>query len=221
MFEVGLMTVKISVLLADDHKVLREATAELIDHQPDMMVIGQVGTGEEAIEHVRDLQPNVVVMDIAMPRDNGLEATRQIVADFPETKVLVLSAHQDAEHVIPLLEAGAIGYLPKTVSLDELLAAIRATSMGESVLPTPIASLVVKHLSGELPQVKDDILTERELEILCLVARGFTNSQVAHQLHLSTRTIEAHLTHIFNKLNVNSRTEAALLAQRKGWIFAE
>jgi DNA-binding NarL/FixJ family response regulator len=157
-------------------------------------------------------------MDIAMPRQDGLEATRRIRAECPGTRVLVLSAHEDAGHVIPLLEAGATGYLPKTVSLNELLNAIRATSRGESVLPPSVASVVVRHLSGPKEEVREQVLTAREMEVLGLLAEGFTNHQIARQLGLSVRTVEAHLTHIYNKLDVNSRTEAALLAQRRGWI---
>jgi DNA-binding NarL/FixJ family response regulator len=211
----------IKVLLAEDHTVLREATAELVDHQTDMEVVGQVGSGEDALDAVMRLKPDVVVMDIAMPRVNGLQATRQILAECPEVKVLVLSAHQDAEYVIPLLEAGAVSYLPKTVSLNELLEAIRAASQGESVLPPAVASVVVKYLADDLPEDDKETLTLREMEVLRLVAQGLTNEQVAHQLHLSPRTIEAHLTHIYNKLGVSSRTEAALLAQRRGWIALE
>jgi DNA-binding NarL/FixJ family response regulator len=212
------MSRKIKVLLADDHIVLREATAELVDKQSDMEVVGQAGTGSETFALVRRLQPDVVVMDIAMPRLNGLEATRLIVTEYPETRVLVLSAHQEPDRVLPLLEAGATGYLPKTVSLNELLDAIRATNKGESILPPSIASIVVQHLSGKLDQEERTALTEREMEVLELMAQGLTNNQIAAQLHLSTRTIEAHLTHIYNKLGVNSRTEAALIAERKGWL---
>jgi DNA-binding NarL/FixJ family response regulator len=215
------MRKKIKVLLADDHVVLREATAELVDSQPDMVVVGQTGTGEDTIAMAESLLPDVIVMDIAMPRLDGLEATRQIAANCPGTRVLVLSAHQDSEHVIPLLEAGAVSYLPKTVSLNELLEAIRATSQGESVLPPSVASVVVKRLSGDVDIEGKVGLTEREMEVLRLVADGLTNDQVAQRLHLSTRTIEAHLTHIYNKLNVSSRTEAALLAMRKGWLKNE
>jgi len=209
---------KITVLLADDHVVLREATAELVKNQPDMEVVGQTGTGEETIALAESLQPDVIVMDIAMPRLDGLEATRQIVDRCPKTRVLVLSAHQDAEYVIPLLKAGAVSYLPKTVGLSELLDAIRATNRGESVLPPSVASVLVKCLAGAEDQGGKAGLTERELEVLGLVAEGLTNDQIARDLHLSTRTIEAHLTHIYNKLNVSSRTEAALLAVRKGWL---
>lgn len=215
------MESKIRVLLADDHVVLREATAELVNHQPDMVVVGQASTGEETIRLARQLGADVVVMDLAMPRGNGLEATRQVLIECPETHVLVLTAHQDCEHVIPLLEAGAIGYLPKTVSLNELLEAIRAASRGESVLPPSIASVVVRHLARETEGPEQPTLTSRELEVLCLVAQGLSNHQVARQLRLSVRTIEAHLTHIYNKLGVGSRTEAALLAERKGWLSAD
>jgi DNA-binding NarL/FixJ family response regulator len=123
--------------------------------------------------------------------------------------------------VIPLLEAGAIGYLPKTVGLNELLDAIRAASRGESVLPPSIASVVVRHLSGTEEQTPEAALTAREMQVLSLVSQGLSNQQVAHKLNLSVRTIEAHLTHIYNKLGVGSRIEAALLAQREGWFDSE
>jgi NarL family two-component system response regulator LiaR len=209
---------RIRVLLAEDHAVLREATAELVDHQPDMEVVGQTGTGEDTVAEVRRVHPDVVVMDIAMPRLNGLEATRLITKEHPKTKVLVLTAHEDAEHIIPLLEAGAIGYLPKTAGLNELLDAIRATSQGESVLPPLVASVVIQHLAGKTEASAKPELTSREMEVLHLLAKGLTNHEIARQLSLSVRTIEAHLTHIYTKLDVSSRTEAALLAQRKGWL---
>jgi len=212
---------EICVLLADDHVVLREATAELIDHQPDMRVVGQAGTGEETVALARELGPDVIVMDIAMPRLDGLAATQQIVAECPTARVLVLTAHEDEEHVIPLLEAGATGYLPKTVGLNELLDAIRATSRGESVLPPSVASIVVRHLSEKSSGVPDDDLTSREMQVLCLLAEGLSNHQIARRLNLSVRTIESHLTRVYAKLGVGSRTEAVLLAQRKGLLSSE
>jgi NarL family two-component system response regulator LiaR len=212
------MLTKIKVFLADDHIVLREATAELVNNQPDMIVVGQAGSGEETIRLVAETRPDVVVLDIAMPRLDGLQATRQILQDNSKTRVMVLSAHQDARHVISLLEAGAISYLPKTATLNELLQAIRLTSRGESVLPPSVASVVVRRLSGALEPAPGPILTQREEEVLGLVAQGLTNQQIASQLSLSERTVESHLTHIYTKLDVSSRTEAALLAQRKGLI---
>ena len=170
---------KIRVLLADDHAVLREATAELVDHQPDMKVVGQAGTGEETIAQAMILQPDVIVMDIAMPRIDGLEATRRIVKECPRTRVLVLTAYEEADQVIPLLEAGATSYLPKTVNLNELLDAIRATSRGESVLPPSVAAVVIRHLSSARQRASVDELTPREREVLYLLTQGYTNRSYA------------------------------------------
>ncbi|MEA3376693.1 MAG: response regulator transcription factor [Chloroflexota bacterium] len=191
----------ITVLLAEDHAVVRQATAEVIDHQSDMRVVGQVGTGAEAVRLARQLQPDVVVMDIAMPHLSGLEATQQIAEDSPQCRVLVLTAREEEQYVIQLLQAGAVGYLPKTVDLGELLDAIRAVARGESVLPPAVAAVVVRYLAGD-EEIEEDRspLTDRELEVLALVAGGLTNRDVARQLSISVRTVEAHLTHIFNKL---------------------
>lgn len=215
------MRTQIRVLLADDHIVLREATAEIVDHQPDMVVVGQAGSGEDTLRLARQLRPDVIVMDIAMPRGNGLAATRSVLEELPDTHVLVLTAHEDRNHVIPLLEAGATGYLPKTVSLNQLLDAIRSASRGESVLPPSIASVVVRHLAGDPEPTAVEVLTSRERQVLTLVAQGLSNRQIAHDLDLSVRTVEAHLTHIYDKLGVGSRTEAALLAQREGWLASD
>jgi NarL family two-component system response regulator LiaR len=212
---------KIRILLADDHVVLREATAEVIGHQPDMCVVGQAGTGEKTVALAKELQPDVIVMDIAMPRLDGLAATQQIAAECPASRILVLSAHEDEEHVIPLLAAGASGYLPKTIGLDDLLDAIRATNRGESVLAASVTSVVVRHLAGKTPAMPDDKLTRREMEVLRLLSEGLTNYQVARHLGLRVRTVEAHLTHIYSKLGVGSRTEAVLLAERKGWLATQ
>lgn len=214
------MNARIKVLLADDHVVLREATAELIDNQPDLEVIAQAGTGEETIALAKEKQPDVIVMDIAMPRIDGVEATRRIVEECPDLVVVVLSAHQDVDHVLTLLEEGATSYLPKTVGLNQLLDAIRKSSRGESVLPPSVASIVVRHLAGQLDEVEEP-LTSREVDILSLVARGMTNKSIAQKLHISPRTVEAHLSHIYQKLEVESRTEAAILAQKKGWISVD
>lgn len=212
----------IRVLLADDHTIVREATAEILEHQPDMHVVGQAETGEEAIELVRELHPDVAVMDIAMPRLNGLEATRRITAECPRCRVLALTAHEEERYIIQLLQAGAVGYLPKTVGLDELLEAIRAAARGESVLPPAVAAVVVRHLAKkEPPEEPPHPLTDRELEVLRCAAQGLTNYDIAQQLTISVRTVEAHLTHVYNKLGVSSRTEAVVHAMRQGWIPPE
>jgi DNA-binding NarL/FixJ family response regulator len=212
----------ITVLLAEDHAVVRQATAEVVDHQSDMHVVGQVGTGAEAVRLARQLRPDVVVMDIAMPHLNGAEATQQIAEQCPRSRVLVLTAREEEQYVIELLRAGAAGYLPKTVDLGGLLEAIRAVARGESVLPPAVASVVVRYLAGEEGIEEDrSPLTERELEVLSLVARGTTNRDIAHQLSISVRTVEAHLTHIYDKLGVCSRTEAVVRAMQQGWIELE
>lgn len=212
----------ITVLLAEDHSVVREATAEIVDHQPDMHVIGQAGTGEETVNLAQELQPDVIVMDIAMPRLNGLEATRRVTAECPGCRVLVLTAHEEDRHIVQLLEAGAMGYLPKTVSLDELLDAIRAVARGESVLPPAVAAVVVRHIAGkEVAEEATQPLTDRELEVLQWAAQGLANYDIAQRLYISVRTVEAHLTHVYNKLGVSSRTEAVVYAIRQGWIQPE
>lgn len=209
----------ITVLLAEDHAVVRQATAEIIQHQSDMRVVGQAGTGTEAVKLVNRMRPDVVVMDIAMPHLDGLEATRQISDQSPETRVLVLTAREEEHYVVELLRAGAHGYLSKTVALDELLQAIRAVARGESVLPPAVAAVVVRHMAGrEMPGEGLSPLTDRELEVLALVAEGLTNRDIGRQLSISLRTVEAHLTHIYDKLDVGSRTEAVVRAMRQGWI---
>jgi DNA-binding NarL/FixJ family response regulator len=209
----------IAVLLAEDHVVVREATAEIVNHQPDMQVVGQAGTGEETVSLAQALQPDVIVMDISMPRLNGLEATRRIADECPGCRVLVLTAHEEEQHIVQLLEAGAVGYLPKTVGLDELLEAIRAVARGESVLPPAVAAVVVRHMAGkETPAEPVQPLTDRELEVLQLAAQGLTNYDIAQRLYISVRTVEAHLTHVYNKLGAGSRTEAVVHAIQRGWV---
>ncbi|RLC66992.1 MAG: DNA-binding response regulator [Chloroflexi bacterium] len=215
----------ITVLLAEDHAVVREATAEVVNHQPDMCVVGQAGTGEEAVTVARDTRPDVVVMDVAMPRLDGVEATRQIVAACPATRVLVLTAHEEDECILRSLHAGAVGFLPKAVDLDVLLNAIRAAARGESVLPPTVAAVVVRHLTGkgevEAPPDAARPLTDRELEVLRLAAEGLTNYDIGQRLCISVHTVEAHLTHVYNKLGVGSRIEAVVHAIRHGWVQLE
>ena len=209
----------ITIVLAEDHAVVREATAEVVDHQPDMCVVGQAGTGEETVALARETQPDVIIMDIAMPRLDGLEATRRIASECPACRVLVLTAHEEERYVVQLLQAGTVGYLPKSVGLDELLEAIRAVARGESVLPPAVAAVVVRYLAeGEKPAEEQERLTDRELEVLQLAATGLTNYHIGQRLCISVRTVEAHLTHVYNKLGVGSRTEAAVRALQRGWI---
>jgi NarL family two-component system response regulator LiaR len=213
---------EIRVIIADDHVLFREGTRTLIEREKDMKVVGEASDGEEAIELVTKLSPQVALVDIAMPRVNGIDATRQIKARHPSTAVLILTAYDNDQYIMALLEAGAAGYLLKNVSGKDLVNAIRAVYAGEAVLHPAIAQKVFSRLGaagGEraepMPLVE---LSDREMEILKMAARGMSNQEIATQLYLSRRTIQAHLANIFDKMDVGSRTEAVLQALRKGWL---
>ena len=216
---------KIKVLLAEDHVVVREGTRELIQHEPDMEVVGEAGDGEEAVELTTKLRPDVVIMDIAMPKLNGIEATKQIKALHPATVILILTAYDNDQYIFALLEAGAAGYLLKNVRSRELIEAIRAVYAGESVLHPTVARRVISHLVSPAPSHTEarvtELLSEREMEVLKLAAKGISNKEIAEQLFLSPRTVQSHLGNIFNKLGVASRTEAVLYGLRKGWLTLE
>ena len=216
---------KIRVLLADDHVLVRQGTRELLEREEDIEVVAEAGDGEEAVRLATSQCPDVAIMDIAMPKLNGIEATRQIKALHPATAVLVLTAYDDDEYIFALLEAGAAGYLLKDVRADELIKAIRAVYAGESVLHPPIARKVINRFAQPAYKRTEeralDQLTERELEVLRLAAKGMTNHQIARELVLSVRTVQAHLSNIFSKMGVGSRTEAVLHALRKGWLTLE
>ena len=216
---------KIKVLLAEDHVVVREGTRELIQREVDMEVVGEAGDGEEAIEMVNKLRPDVVIMDITMPKLNGIEATKQIKALHPATVVLILTAYDNDQYIFALLEAGAAGYLLKNVRGRELIDAIRAVYAGESVLHPVVARRVIGQLVSPAPSHigarVTEPLSERETEVLKLAAKGISNKDIAKELFLSPRTVQAHLGNIFNKLGVASRTEAVLYGLRRGWLTLE
>jgi len=213
----------IRVLLAEDHVVVREGTRELVDRERDMEVVGEAGDGAEAIELTGELRPDVVIMDISMPKVNGIEATKRIKELHPTTAVLILTAYDNEQYIFALLEAGAAGYLLKNVRRDELIDAIRAVHNGEPVLHPQIARKVVQRFRERRgpPAAEEpvrDPLSEREMEVLRLAGKGISNKDIASQLSLSIRTVQAHLGNIFSKLGVGSRTEAVLFALRKGWL---
>lgn len=216
---------KIKVMLAEDHIVVREGTRELIQHEEDMEVVGEAGDGEEAVALAPRVKPNVIIMDVNMPKLNGIEATKQIKAIMPSVAVLVLTAYDNDQYVSALLEAGAAGYLLKNIKGRELIDAVRAVNAGESVLTPKIARKVLNRftISGTKPEGEPiaNILSERELEVLKLAAKGLSNRDIAEQLFLSIRTVQAHLGNIFNKLDVGSRTEAILYGLKKGWFSVE
>lgn len=215
----------ISVLLAEDHVITREGIRRLLEVEKEVTVVGEAGDGEEAVQKAGELKPDVVIMDIAMPKLNGIEATRQIKLNNPRIAVLILSAYGDDEYVFALLKAGAAGYLLKSVSGDELTRAIQAVYKGEPVLDPVVARKVVDYfrIPGKMKGLErpSEHLSERETDIIKLAAQGMTNKDIADKLHLSNRTVEGHLRTIFNKLGVGSRTEAVLYGLRKGWLTLE
>lgn len=216
---------KIRILLADDHVVVREGTRELLEREGDLEVVAEAGDGQEAVRLAASQRPDVAIMDIAMPKLNGIEATKQIKANDPSTAVLVLTAYDDDQYVFALLEAGAAGYLLKNVRANELIEAVRAVHAGESVLHPTIARKVINRFArpadGRREEEVGEQLTERELEVLKLAAKGMTNREIAQELVISVRTVQVHLTNIFNKIGVGSRTEAVLYGLRKGWLTLE
>jgi len=215
----------IKVLVAEDHLITRQGICRLLEDERDLTVIGEASDGEEAVQMVTEMQPDVVIMDIAMPKLNGIEATRQIKLIRPATAVLILSAYDDDEYVFGLVEAGAAGYLLKTASGEEVTRAIRAVHKGEPVLDPIIARKVLSRLRfpGKVPRVgiPSEHLSKREIDVIRLAAKGMSNKGIADELHLSRRTVEGNLRTIFNKLGVGSRTEAVIKAMGKGWLTLE
>ncbi len=218
------------MLLCDDHAVVREGTRRLLEEEPDIEVVGEASDGLEAIEMVRKLSPHVVAMDVSMPRMNGIDATRKIKEIAPSVSVLALTAYDDFAYVTSLLESGASGYLLKSARSEELVAAIRATALGESVLDSRVASEVFARLArrgpAPAPEAVESVpgqdgaekLTAKELQVLRLAASGRSNKEIAQALDLSPRTVQTHLASVFSKMGVASRTEAVIKALRSGLL---
>ena len=216
---------KIRILLADDHVVVREGTRQLLEQEPDFEVVGGAGDGEEAVALATKLKPDVIIMDIAMPKLSGIEATKKIKSTLPSMAVLILTAYDYDEYIFALMEAGAAGYLLKSVSGDELIDAIRAVYTGEPVLHPVVIRKLMAHLRPNEAKLGEgrplELLSEREIEILRLVAKGMGNKDIASELFISVRTVQAHLRSIFNKLCVGSRSEAIIHALKRGWFSLE
>ncbi|MCJ7521942.1 MAG: response regulator transcription factor [Dehalococcoidia bacterium] len=212
---------KIRILIADDHAVVREGTRQILEHEADLEVVAEACDGEETVSLATKLKPDIAIVDIAMPKLDGIEATRQIKELCPTVAVLILTAYDDDQFVFSLLEAGAAGYLLKSIRGRELVDAIRAVYAGESVLHPSIARKVLNRFVPSDKTREEQLqqeLSEREMEVLRLATRGFSNKDIADELSLSARTVQGHLGHIFNKLNVSSRTEAVVCALKKGWV---
>ncbi len=213
---------KIKILIADDHAVVREGTRQILQQEPDLEVVADASDGEEAVRLTASTRPDVAIIDVAMPKLDGIAATRQIKSLYPDTAVLVLTAYDDDQFVFSLLEAGAAGYLLKSVRGRELVDAVRAVYAGESVLHPAVARKVLNRFvpatGGGARSRPADVLSERELEVLRLASRGLSNQEIADKLSLSLRTVQAHFSHIFNKIQVGSRTEAVVRALKEGWV---
>ena len=214
----------IRIVIAEDHAFVQEGTRRLLEREPDMEVVGTASDGAEAVELTERLHPSIVLMDIAMPEMDGIEATRRIRVCCPDMPVLILSAYDDDQYVFALVEAGAAGYLLKDVSGEQLVDAIRAVTRGESVLHPTIAGKIMRRMARAEPLQPTepiDTLSTRELAVLRLAARGLGNDAIALQLQLSPRTVQAHLSHVFSKMRVSSRTQAVVEALRRNWIRLE
>jgi len=210
---------KIHILLADDHTILRAGLKMMLNAQPDMEVVGEAQGGRHAIQEAQRLRPDIVLMDITMPDLNGIEATRQIKKIMPDVKVLVLTMHENEEYVFQALRAGASGYMLKEAADTELITALHVVHDGYFYLsPTAQSVMVGDYLqrvnSGEEKDSYSN-LTEREREILKLVAEGYTNNQIAERLVISPKTVDTHRTHIMDKLNLHSRAELVKYAMRR------
>lgn len=222
------MSESISVLIVDDHAVVRGGVRGYLDTQPDISVVGEAASGEEAVRLAADLVPDVVLMDLVMPGPStgsgqamdGVEATRRVRRTSPRSQVVVLTSYHDDVHIFPAIKAGALSYLLKDVGPEDLADAIRAAARGEAVLHPHVATRVMQELRGTRRQVPNPFaeLTDRELEVLRLVAEGLSNAKIAERLVLSEKTVKGYVSNILSKLYLADRTQAAVFAWREGMM---
>lgn len=209
---------KIRILLADDHHIVRAGVRQLLESASDLQVIAEAGDGEEAQALIQKHKPDVAVLDIQMPKASGIEVTRWVRAHLPEVGVLILTAYDDDPYVMAVLQAGANGYVLKTAKADELIQAVRDVHEGRSALDSNITRKLMSNFFKGPEKNSVESLTDRELDVLRLAAKGYTNKAIGVQLAISDRTVQGHLAHIFSKLQANSRTEAVMRAVSLGWI---
>jgi len=215
---------KIKVLIADDHRVVREGLMAILRERDDLDVVGEARDGQEAVEKARELSPDVILMDVSMPRMSGVEAARVIKRESPHIGIVALTMYDEEKYIFDLVRAGATGYLLKDADSSQIIAAIRSISKGESLIHPSVAGKILAEFSllssgkGKKPARAEHDLTEREITVLRLVAEGKTNKEVANDLNLSEKTVKNHVRNIFHKLHAYDRTQAAIMAIRKGLI---
>jgi len=217
------MSEPITVMIVDDHEMVRKGAKEYLDVQPEIVVVAEAESGEEAVRLAREFIPNVVLMDLVMPGMDGVEATRKVKDVSPRTQIIILTSFHDDEHIFPALQAGAISYLLKDVKARELVQAIQRASQGEATLHPRVAARLIKqfsHVESERNTLFTE-LTEREIEVLTLIARGLTNQKIAEDLVISIGTVKGHVSNILSKLHLADRTQAAVYAWQEGIVRRE
>lgn len=215
------MSETIRILVVDDHIVVRRGLVAMLETEPGMQIVGEASNGAEAVEQARKLVPNVILMDLVMPVMDGIEATRQIKQEMPSVNILVLTSFSTNDKVIPSLNAGAIGYLLKDSTPADLVRAIQQVAQGEGALPTAVTRQILAQIQSPIAspeQSAEEELTERETEVLKLMAHGYSNAEIARLMVVSNPTVHTHVSRILSKLKVSSRTQAALYALKKGWV---
>jgi two-component system, NarL family, response regulator LiaR len=214
------MSDPITVLLVDDHEMVRRGVRAFLETRPDITVVAETGSGEEAVQLASEHAPDVALMDLIMPGMDGVEATRRLTTRSPRTKVVMLTSYHDDEHIFPAIRAGALSYVLKEVGSRELADAVRKAAAGEAVLHPRVAARVVRELHGarrDEPNAFHE-LSERELEVLKLIAEGLNNAEIAARLYVSEKTVKSHVSNILGKLHLGDRTQAAVYAWRQGVV---
>jgi NarL family two-component system response regulator LiaR len=217
------MSENITVMIVDDHEMVRKGARGYLDAQPDITVVAEAESGDEAVQLAREVVPDVVLMDLVMPGMDGVEATRKVKDISPRTKIIVLTSYHQDEHIFPALQAGAISYLLKDVKAQDLVSAIHSAARGEATLHPRVADRLIKQVrsGNKEPSSAFTKLTEREMEILTLVAKGHTNQRIAEELVISVGTVKGHVSNILSKLHLADRTQAAVYAWQEGIVKRE
>lgn len=209
---------KIKVLVVDDHLLVREGICKLLELDEKIEVVGEAVDGEDAVTKARKLSPDLIIMDLNMPKLTGIQASEQIKTLFPEIKIIILTIHDDEEYIFEVLKAGAEGYLQKDVSIDELRTALQMVFNGETLFPASVINRVMGRDRRKPEETIEDVLTDREIEVLEMMAKGHNNRSIGEELYISEKTVKNHVSSILKKLEVNDRTQAVIYAIKKKWV---